>query len=290
MTDTTIGADNAAREANRDDSRLTGNFLSGPATLSTMRTIAYNVYGCTGWPDEIAEETWGSEGEVVDRTATALAATDWDLLTIAEAPPAGVVRDLSTELGTDARVFPSRGDWPGAVITDLPILEADAAPELLDEPPADLFTRHAGRAVVTTEGDDFVVYSVHLHPSDEATRIAEIEHLREAIQVDLGADRPVVLQGDLNHRPDGPEYDVWRDIGLTDAYVAAGTEPERTFRADEPAERIDYVWVSERLVEHVEAVGVVVDPPFGPGTAFTRPDGPFLSDHLPVAVEFDGRF
>lgn len=261
-----------------------------------MRTIAYNVYGCAGWPEAAVEETWRTEdtGGVVDQMVAELDAENPDLLTFAEAPPEEtgeeVIREIAAGLEMEVRVFPSRGDWPGALFTDFRIRETATVPDLLDEPPADLFTRHAGRAVVAAGDREIVVYSVHLHPSEEAIRMREIERLRDVLEEDVRSERPVVLQGDLNHRPDGPEYEEWRDVGLTDACAACGTGAESTFPADEPAKRIDYVWVSEHAAERLEAARALYERPFGAGPDLASPDGSFLSDHLPVAAEFASRF
>ena len=254
-----------------------------------MRTIAYNVYGCTGYPEEAVEETWRSEGEdgVVDRMVAALDAEAPDLLTFAEAPPAAAVEEIAAGLGMAVRVFPSRGDWPGALFTDLRIREAATVPDLLGRPPADLFTRHAGRAVLAADDRELVVYSVHLHPEEEATRMREIESLRNALEADVRSDRPVLLQGDLNHRPGGPACGAWEDAGLTDACAVGGASAEPTFPADDPAKRIDYVWGSERASERLTAARALSERPFGPGPDPASPGGPFLSDHLPVAAEFE---
>lgn len=254
-----------------------------------MRTIAYNVYECTGWPETAAGEAWETADErgVVDQLVAELNARDPDLLTFAEAPPEAVVREIAAGLQMEVHVFRSRGDWPGALFTDFQLRQAADIPDLLDEPPADLFTRHAGRAIVTADDEELVVYSIHLHPSEGATRMREIDHLRDVLEEDIRSERPVVLQGDLNHRPDGPEYGEWQDAGLTDAHTASGTGSESTFRADEPTERIDYVWTSGRITERLEAARVLSERPFGPGPDPASPGGPFLSDHLPVAAEFE---
>jgi len=258
-----------------------------------MRTIAYNVYECTGYPEDAVEETWRSGGEsegedgVVDRMIAALDSEAPDLLTFTEAPPVAVVEAVAAGLGMEARVFPSRGDWPGALFSDLPIREAATVPDLLGQPPADLFTRHAGRAVLGADDREIVVYSVHLHPEAEATRLREVESLRDPLEADVRSDRPVLLQGDLNHRPDGPEYGAWADVGLTDACAVGDASAEPTFPADDPEKRIDYMWGSERASERLTAARTLSERPFGRGSDPASPGDPFLSDHLPVAAEFE---
>jgi endonuclease/exonuclease/phosphatase family metal-dependent hydrolase len=184
---------------------------------------------------------------------------------------------------SDLAVFPSRGAWPGALLTDCRLVAAESAPDLLDDPPDDLFTRHAGRAVVETGDGEAVVYSAHLHPEDEAVRRRESRRLGTAVEADVRSGRPVVLQGDLNHTPDGPECEAWRAAGLRDAHALADADPDATFHADDPDRRIDYVWVSEAFADRTTATRVLSGPPFGPG----EPGALCLSDHLPVLAAFD---
>jgi endonuclease/exonuclease/phosphatase family metal-dependent hydrolase len=248
-----------------------------------VRTITYNVYGCTGWPDGADGAASVGRETVAARTAAALAARDPDVVTFSEAPPEPVVREMAAEVGMDAAVFPSRGHYPGALLTDCPLVAAESVPDLLDDPPDDLFTRHAGRAVVETGDGELVVYSVHLHPGDEGIRLRESRRLGTAVEADVRSGRPVVLQGDLNHTPDGPECEAWRAAGLRDAHALADADPDPTFRTDDPDMRIDYVWVSEAFADRTAAARVLSGRPFGPGAS----DDYSLSDHLPVLATFD---
>jgi endonuclease/exonuclease/phosphatase (EEP) superfamily protein YafD len=100
----------------------------------------------------------------------------------------------------------------------------------------------------------------------------------------LDSNRSVILQGDLNHRPDGPEYPRWVAAGLVDTFAAEGTGQPMTMGSNEPRSRIDYVWASGPLADRLVECRVVYE-----GAFRTNPDDPrsfALSDHLPVMATF----
>lgn len=256
-----------------------------------MRTIAYNVYNCSGWPREAAERSWAPDDEPLDvagRIGAALADYDPTVVTFAEAPSEAVVGEVASKLEMSAQYFP--GGWSGALLSTLPVREGAGAPELLPGETEDLFTRHAGRAVLDADDGEIALYSVHLHPNESATRQREIDALLDLVAEDTSEGRAVVVQGDLNHGPRGPEYGQWQDAGLTDAFAAVGDGPETTFLKDEedetgPRDRIDYAWAGGGFGDRLASARVLSDPPFGPGDGGGSP--PFLSDHLPLLVEFE---
>jgi len=95
-----------------------------------------------------------------------------------------------------------------------------------------------------------------------------------------------VGQGDLNHRPDGPEYGRWREAGLVDAYRRDGETSEFTFPSTTPRQCIDYIWSNAVLARRGSAARVLFEGPFR-----TNPEDPrsfALSDHLPVLADFGG--
>ena len=255
-----------------------------------MRTIAYNVYNCYGWPRETAERDWAPDNDpadVADRIGTALNAYGPDVVTFAEAPPEDAVEAVGSELDMAVRHFP--GGWPGALLSTVPVSDAAVVTELVSGETEGLFTRHAGRAVLDADGGEVALYSVHLHPGESATRQREIDHLLDLVADDIDAGRSVVVQGDLNHGPEGPEYEQWLAAGLTDAFAAVGTGPGTTFLREEvdetgPRDRLDYVWAGGGFGDRLASARVLSDPPFGPGE---DGDPPFLSDHLPLLVEFE---
>ncbi len=96
----------------------------------------------------------------------------------------------------------------------------------------------------------------------------------------------VVLQGDLNHRPNGPEYPRWVQAGLVDIFAkvkAAGTS-DCSVTSVQPVGRIDYVWASAPLANRARECRILFERAFR-----TNPDDPLsvaLSDHVPVMADF----
>jgi len=54
---------------------------------------------------------------------------------------------------------------------------------------------------------------------------------------------PAVFGGDFNSQPDSPIYRRIVEAGFSDPFVAGGFEPAPTSPAEEPKNRIDYVWL-----------------------------------------------
>ena len=109
--------------------------------------------------------------------------------------------------------------------------------------------------------------SLHLglHPRER------LAHARALAALVEGVDDPIVAGGDLNERPDG------RAVGFLserfrDAWLLGGDAQGETFPADQPAARIDYLFVSEGIV-----VERVLIPP--------GPDAREASDHRPLVAE-----
>jgi endonuclease/exonuclease/phosphatase family metal-dependent hydrolase len=126
-------------------------------------------------------------------------------------------------------------------------------------------------AEVKLAGDVVRVLVVHLHPTDprdpparraqmDAARLVEA---RTVLDLATRARGPVVVLGDFNARPSGPEYAAASAV-LADACPDGGA----TWPASFPIVRIDYVWTSAAL----RSVGC-------PRLA------PTASDHLPVVVD-----
>ncbi len=246
-----------------------------------MRTIAYNVYACDGWP---RERTGSGNGKPVSsELAEALIRLEPDIVTFSEAPAEATVREIARRLGHQAVFFPSGRQWPGALLTRYPVQTSMCGREISDDPAA--FSRHAGRVTVTGPRGEMAVYSAHLHVNDAPIRCREIAALLASVSDDIDSRRAVLLQGDLNHEPTDPEYGLWESAGLTDTWVARGTGTGPTIKADAPERRIDYIWACAALAPKLRDVRVLSNRPFGAGG-----DGAaspyYLSDHLPVLAEF----
>lgn len=104
-----------------------------------------------------------------------------------------------------------------------------------------------------------------LHPRER------LAHVRGLVALVDHVGAPIVAGGDLNEKPDG------RAVGFLserfrDAWLLGGDADGKTFPADEPTARIDYLFVSEGLV-----VEQVLVPP--------GPDAREASDHRPLVAE-----
>ena len=105
------------------------------------------------------------------------------------------------------------------------------------------------------EGQELLVIVAHLHSS--GSQASPARSLQVATLLDQWhGQKPAVIMGDMNAYPDMPEIALFRNAGLKDAFVEAGTGNGYTFPATAPQHRIDYIWLSADL-----AVSNVVIPP-----------------------------
>ncbi|MFH5806410.1 endonuclease/exonuclease/phosphatase family protein [Alienimonas sp. DA493] len=254
----------------------------------SLRVIAYNVYECTGWPkDREFGKKATALGQMPARFAQELALYEPDVVNFSESPPEAVVRQIAERLGMRFVTFPSGGKWPGTLLSKYEIVDPRNAPVVGGERPADLFTRHWGRATVKVPGGEpLIVHSAHLHPAPEPdVRLREIPAMLASMRADLEAGRSMLLIGDLNHTPDVAEHTLWTDAGWVDTFAQVGEGPGLTIKADEPTRRIDYVMAAGPI-----AGQVVESRPLFEGAFRTNPADPrsfALSDHLPQLAVFD---
>jgi endonuclease/exonuclease/phosphatase (EEP) superfamily protein YafD len=259
-----------------------------------LRTIAYNVYACYGWmPDEAkfkkrrqAAKDKAFMSDMAKRFADALRPFQSDMITFSESPAESVVKEIADRLEMRHAFFPSGGNYPGALMTRLEIIEAANCPIVGGQRPKELFTRHWGRAVLRTPFGETILHSIHLHPSDSAVREREVTEVLKALAGDFKSGRPLLLQGDFNHSPDGPEYRRWKAVGLVDTFKAAGVESATIIPkpASGSPKRIDFVWAYGPLAKCVSKVCILSQRPFCP--APNDPESFSLSDHLPVMATF----
>jgi endonuclease/exonuclease/phosphatase family metal-dependent hydrolase len=117
-------------------------------------------------------------------------------------------------------------------------------------------------------------------------RAREVSEILKVIGPSLEKGERVLLQGDLNHQPSGPEYPRWVQAGLVDVFgkvKQAGTS-DYSANSHEPAKRIDYVWASAPLASSARGCRVLFERAFR-----TNPADPMsvaLSDHIPVMADF----
>ena len=262
---------------------------TGASQTPRLRTIAYNVYGCQGFPrkKETAQRLALAAPQMPTRLAMELALYEPDIITFSEAPAEPAVAAAARQLDMDYVHFESLSGsgYGGALLTHYPIIESANCPlKGGASRPDDLLTRHFGRALLDTPSGEIAVFSAHLNPHKTELRQREADLIIEVMGEDVGAGRPVLLQGDLNHLPSGPEYAKWRGAALVDAYAAKNTDGMGTVSSGRPARRIDYVWIHGALVPRLIECRVLYEGAF----RHNRDDRAAfaLSDHLPIMATF----
>ena len=252
-----------------------------------LRVIAYNIYKCTGWPSDrpLARQAV-AKAQMAKRLAMELALYEPDIVNFSESPAEELTQEVAKLLGMNYVRFPSRGNWPGALLSNVKITESQNAP-MKGERPKELFTRHWGRATIRLPGGDpLIVHSAHLHPTaDPTTRLKEVRTMIASMKPDLDAGRSMLLIGDLNHGPDTEEYTLWIEAGWMDTFAEVGKGDGLTIKADIPKWRIDYVMaagpIAERIIESRPLFKGAFRLNINDKESFT------LSDHLPQLAVFE---
>ena len=251
-----------------------------------LRVIAYNIYKCTGWPDQrqLAQQAV-AKGQMAKRLAMELALHEPDIINFSESPSEKLTKEVAELLGMNHIRFPSGGNWPGTLLSKFEILESQNAP-VKGGRPKDLFTRHWGRATVKLQGDDpLIVHSAHLYPvADPTIRLKEIRAMIESMKPDLDSGKSMLLIGDLNHGPDTDEYKLWIDAGWVDTFAKVGKGEGPTFKSDVPQWRIDYVLAAGPIADRVAESRPLFEGAFRLNIADEESFA--LSDHLPHLAVF----
>jgi endonuclease/exonuclease/phosphatase family metal-dependent hydrolase len=280
----------------RRDFLLTGSGVLGTALLPggvraqatppRLRTISYNILACKGYPEtEVNRERLRrARPQMVERLARELELYDPDIVTFQESPTEEKVAAIAQAMGRYYTYFP--GGFPGAVISKHRIVESENCPLVTGARPNDLFTRHWGRAVLDVAGRRLIVYSAHLHPSKQEVRKREVTEALQTMKSDLAGEGPVLFQGDLNHRPDGPEYARWQAAGLIDTYARNDGLATSTIPSTTPKSRIDFIWANPPLASQCQSSRVLFEGGFRTNPEDARSFA--LSDHLPVMADFGG--
>ena len=270
-----------------------------------LRTIAYNVFnGCIGYKGINGRELEAGEeydlvrkarelGQIPKRIALQLALYNPNLVNFSEAPERSVVAMIADMLGMNYAYFSSsdyKGSFPGAILSHYDIISHENRP-FVGEGSKDLFTRHWGKAILRLPANNqlIAVHSAHLwYKGDEEgtqIRLREIAELIKAIDFDLKNNvQSVILQGDLNHRPDSPEYKALEKGGLVDLFNRKGEGNGYTTRSYGPQRRIDYIRAKGPLVDKMSKYKVLFEGDFRINNDDPRSFA--LSDHLPVLGEF----
>ena len=220
-----------------------------------------------------------------DLFAKALGKYKPDVISFSEVPSVSIVQAIAEHLGMQAVIFQSPEKCHGALLTRFEVLESRNCPLQYGERPEGLFTRHWDRAVLHTGSDELIVHSAHLFPDAQSSIHAkEVEEMIKVIQDDMESGRSILLQGDLNHEPEDNAYKRWREANLVDSFVAAGIVPGETCKADQPDQRIDYIFVYGPILQRLRECRVLLEVPFQADPSVSKPW--CLSDHLPVMATF----
>jgi endonuclease/exonuclease/phosphatase family metal-dependent hydrolase len=249
-----------------------------------ITTISYNVQAFKGYPrtDDTQFKLDDVHSQMAERVALELALYKPDIVTFQEAPTEEEVKKVADKLDMAYTYF--SGGFPGAVLTRFTIVNAQNCPLAMKTEPGELFSRHWGTALLKTPEEEIRLYSAHLHPSDDAIRIREVEEVLKVMERNSEETSNFIFQGDLNHEPIQEEYRMWIDHGLKDCYMTKGVEQRDTIKSTFPNRTVDYIWVNQGLSERLLRCRVLFEGNFRTNPLDARSFA--LSDHLPVMAEF----
>ena len=257
----------------------------------TLRTITYNIRGCNGSPDvdDDPDLVRIARPQMPARIALELALYEPDIVTLQEAGSESIVAQIAEQLNMNYIFFQGGRNIPGALLTRWNILEYQACPLInYSKRPAELFTRHWGRALLDTSFGELAVYSAHLWPYQKGNEGREVTEIISVMQKDILKNQSLIFQGDLNHTPDGDEYIQWEKAGLIDVFATLGagipfTSPN-SLRHPALKERIDYIWAYGPIASMIDQCSVLYERAFRSHHQDSRSFS--LSDHLPVMATF----
>jgi len=263
--------------------------VADDATSRPLRVIAYNVYACKGWPEDrtLAKQAV-RQGQFARRLAMELSLHEPDVINFSESPSEMIAKEVAGYLGMNHVRFPSGRNWPGTLLSRFEITDPSNVP-LGYERPQDLFTRHWGRGTVQLpSGEALTIHSAHLFPGPDPTiRLKEVKAMLEAMKGDFDAGRSMLLMGDLNHRPDSEEYELWRKAGWVDTFAKVGKGEGLTIKADTPKARIDYVMAAGPIAGRIVESRPLFEGAFRLNVEDERSFS--LSDHVPQLAVFGGK-
>jgi endonuclease/exonuclease/phosphatase family metal-dependent hydrolase len=272
---------------------LTANSQITETAISerTLRTITYNIRGCYGSSDvdDDPDLVRIARPQMPARIAMELALYEPDIITLQEAPDESFVAQMAEQLNMNYIYFPGGKGIPGALLTRWTILEYQDCPLInYSKRPAELFTRHWGRALLDTSFGKLAVYSAHLWPYEKGNDGREVTEIISVMQTDIRNNQSLIFQGDLNHTPDGDEYIQWKKAGLIDVFATLGTgipfTSPNSLRHPALKERIDYIWACGPIASMMDQCSVLYERAFR--SHHQDPRSFSLSDHLPVMATF----
>lgn len=275
-----------------------------------LRSITYNVFnGCIGYKgingrelppgeDSILVKTARDMGQIPKRIMLELALYRPNIINFSESANENVVEEMAKMLNLYYAFFPGaksgEGHFPGSILTNYEIISSENRPFLnkSSNDPKELFTRHWGKAKLRLpNGKTVMVHSAHLWPfkkeeRDTQIRLDEIKELVASIKHDLAHNADsVLLQGDLNHTPDTPEYQSLKDAGLVDVFAFKGSGDGFTSNSIHPSKRIDFIYAIGALSKRIKDCAPLFQGNFRMNNE--DPKGFALSDHIPVLADFE---
>jgi endonuclease/exonuclease/phosphatase (EEP) superfamily protein YafD len=113
----------------------------------------------------------------------------------------------------------------------------------------------------------FAAINTQVDPNEGRVRDDDLARIFDAVSVQRAAGTPLVVGGNFNATPDHPGFARLKALGLHDAWTECGSGDGFTFPADNPARRVDYLFLSADL--HCSAAAVMTNQ---------------ISDHRPLLV------
>ena len=247
-------------------------------------SISYNVYQFKAYPeiDDTKFLLKDIRPQLPERMAMELELYKPNIITFQEAPEERKVKEVADMLGMNYVYFP--GGYPGALLTKFKIQSSINCPLASLKSPDDLFSRHWGKAILKSSTEEIVLYSVHLHPSNDSIRKREIDEILKVMKYEISQNKNIIFQGDFNHEPIQDEYKRWKKSGLVDCFAKKGVEQEYTIKSTFPNRRVDYIWINKIMEERLLRCKVLFENDFRTNPLDERSVA--LSDHLPVMAEF----
>ena len=247
-------------------------------------TISYNVYQFDGYPvtDDTKPFLKDRRQQMSDRMALELELYKPHIITFQEAPEEQEVKKVAEKLGMNYAYFP--GGYPGALLSKFEIVSSQNCPLISMKSPGDLFSRHWGKATLKSPTEEIELYSIHMHPSNDAIRKREVNEILQVINKDMSEGKKIIFQGDFNHEPIQDEYAMWKEAGLMDCFAEKGVEQRNTIKSVFPKRTVDYIWINKKLEDRLLRCKVLFEGNFRTNPMDARSIA--LSDHLPVMAEF----
>jgi endonuclease/exonuclease/phosphatase family metal-dependent hydrolase len=133
--------------------------------------------------------------------------------------------------------------WGNAILSRYPIKQSGNVPL----PPRDLLLKRGmlWANIDLGNGDELLFIATHYYHIDGGTAIRQVQSPE---LVRFWNQRPrTVIVGDMNAEPDSKEIIMLGDAGLTDSLAEFGQANTKTWPADKPLQRLDYIWLSPDL-------------------------------------------